>query len=198
MVKTCKMRANVSKSTLKKIKCKFVMGVLMSILAAYLSVTWINWDAALVFHQPSLSDLQTGYTKEVEYLDSPRWVEKRDYVLEIFDLVCKNTEYNLITNLNVRVLGAKVEESMAYNCADESLYVNLRINPKPSSVKLKCNESYGVHWNEQIRYHPLDYSYVLGTERVEYTTETYEDTCMFYQAVDLLKGTWKPYIKQTL
>lgn len=188
----CKSRVHVTKNKLKKIKCKFFLGIVLTFFTVYCSFTCINWDAAMIFHQPSLDDLEEGFTKEVENLDSSRWLEKRAYVMEIFQLVCANTNYALLTNLNIRILGHKVQESMAYQCQDDKLYVNLRTYPKETGIKLKCNETYGDRWTEKIRSHPLEYSFVIDSERYFYTTSTYEETCMFLQATDLLKGTWKP------
>ena len=70
-----------------------------------------------------------------------------------------------------------------------------RINPNNKGIRLVCNETYGDLWKiNDKRYHPLEYSYVKDGDiaRIQQNTTNYKETCMLYQANELLKGEWKP------
>ena len=188
---------NLRTDSIKKIKCKVFCGIFVLLLAIYFSIMWINWDATVIFHQPSLADLEEGYTKEVDdiTLHNSRFIEKISYTKEIFQETCERSSYSLLTNLNIRILGYKLEESLCYRCDNKNIYINLRIQPDSTGTRLICNETYGEDWIiKNDRYHPLSYSYIdeITMQRVLKQSKNYEETCIFYQAFDLLKGTWKP------
>ena len=124
---------------------------------------WINWDAAVVFKNPSKNDIYQ-ITTEVEdkILTTSRWEEKKIYVKDVFIESCSE-KYDVLTNLNIKILGTSVTDSLVYICNDDKMFVNLRINPKQNGIRLVCNETYGDLWkiNDQ-RYHPLEYSFVFN------------------------------------
>ena len=191
------MRGNIqiTSNSLKSIKLKACCGCSLFLLVVFFSIYWINWDAAIVFYPPSLSDIQPGFTKEVDLnkLHTKRWYEKRAYVEDIFKHSCETYDYTLLTNLNIRILGSRISDSMCYNCVNNKLYINLNIQPQMSQKRLICNETYGNKWTiRKDRFHPLQYSYIDKTtlNRETHTPINYEETCLFYQANDLLKGTW--------
>ena len=74
-------RIDLSNRDLVKSRCKLCVAVLLFMIGAYFSVTWINWDAAVIFHNPSEADIDHG-TVEVDdvTLLSERWKEKRSYM----------------------------------------------------------------------------------------------------------------------
>ena len=191
------LRGNIHLSTasITKTRCKLCVGVLLLLVGTYFSITWINWDAAVVYSPPQ--ETVAIATQEVDdvTLLSKRWKEKRSYVTEVFQEACGNG-YQLVTNLNVKILSQTVTESMVYFCESSTLFVNLRINPNESgTTRLVCNETWGTDYKlEDERYHPVEYSYVVEDDiaRVSHTTMDYEQTCLMYQAVELLKGEWKP------
>ena len=197
--KKCKrfMRGNmqITNKSISTIKCKAFCGCLMLFTTIIMSIYWINWDATIIFYKPDLNDIHIGFTKEVNEntLHTKRWYEKRSYVEEIFHNACKEYEYTLLTNLNIRILGNRVSDSLCYNCKNDQLYINLQIVPKHTKKRLVCNETYGDHWRiRDDRYHPLTYSYLdkKTLQRNTHYTINYEETCLLYQANDLLKGTW--------
>ena len=69
-----------------------------------------------------------------------------------------------------------------------------QMNTNKNNLRLECNETYGDMWKiENERYHPIEYSYISDDiERETHLTTTYEETCMLYQARDLLNGEWQP------
>ena len=186
---------NLSTASISKTRCKLCIGILLLLAGAYFSITWINWDAAVVYSPPQ--DNTAVMTKEVDdvTLLSKRWKEKRLYVTEVFTEAC-GMGYQVVTNLNVQILGQTVTESLVYFCESASLFVNLRINRNKSGpTRLVCNETWGDSYKiEDERYHPIEYSYVTPDDiaRETHTTIDYEQTCLMYQAVELLKGEWEP------
>lgn len=186
----------ISAKQLSQVKCKLVCSIIALLAAIVISFFSINWNASIVFYAPTIKDIQLGFTKDItqQELTSPRWIQKQDYITEIFKQTCEKTEYNLLSNLNLRILGFRIPQSIMYNCISEELYLNLQIKPHPHDVRLVCNETYGNHWVvRNDRFHPLEYSYIENSyERVNRTTMNYKETCLIYQANDLIKGTWKP------
>jgi hypothetical protein len=165
-------------------------------IGAYFSVTWINWDAAVIFHNPTEADINHG-TVEVDdvTLLSERWKEKRQYMHDVFTENCEANQYDVITNLNIRILGQYVPDSIVFLCESKRMLVNMRLASNKGGTRLVCNETYGDLWKvEDERYHPLKYSFITEDDiaREDHTTTTYEETCMLYQAEELLKGEWKP------
>lgn len=193
--KYCRGNMDMSNKSLVKSRCKLCAAFILFLIGIYFSITWINWDAAVVFNKPSENDI---YVKTTEVDDvtlvSKRWGEKKSFVREVFIESCQNG-YDVLTNLNIKILGTRVTNSLVYLCKDDKMYVNLRLNPKKTKTRLICNETYGDLWKlENKRYHPLEYSYVLDGDitRSTHNTTNYEETCMLYQASELLKGNWKP------
>ena len=191
------LRGNIHLSTasISKTRCKLCLGILFLLAGAYFSITWINWDAAVVYAPPQENvAISTQEVDDVTLL-SKRWKEKRSYVTEVFREACGNG-YQVVTNLNVRILSQTVTESMVYFCESSNLFVNLRINPNKSGpTRLVCNETWGMEYKiEDERYHPVEYSFVVEDDikRVSRMTMDYEQTCLMYQANELLKGEWKP------
>ena len=128
-----------------------------------------------------------------ERLASSRWKEKQSYMVQVFEEACTEHQYDILTNLNVRILGSRVEDSIAYMCKEKRVLVNLKITPASKGDRLVCVEYYGPHSVvRDDRYHPLNYSYVNDVTVENKTTESYEETCLLYQTRDLLRGTWKP------
>ena len=85
-------RIDLSNKDLVKSRCKLCVAVLLFIIGLYFSVTWINWDAAVIFHNPTEADINHG-TEEVDdaTLLTERWKEKRSYMYDVFTcmiLVC--------------------------------------------------------------------------------------------------------------
>ena len=103
---------------------------------------WINWDAAVVFKNPNENDIYQ-ITKEVEdkILTTSRWQEKKIYIRDVFIESCQS-KYDVLTNLNINILGTRVLDSMVYICNEDILFVNLRINPQKRGTRLVCNETY--------------------------------------------------------
>lgn len=191
------MRGNINSTakSINNIKIRAFCGCCIMFVILFFSFYWINWDAAIVFYHPKISDINPGFTREVDLnkLHSRKWFEKRSYIEDIFKTSCEKYEYTLLSNLNIRILGYQVSDSLCYNCIDNKLYINLRIKPEMSKKRLICNETYGDKWTiRKDRFHPLEYSYLDKTTltRETHTTINYEETCLFYQANDLLKGTW--------
>ena len=189
-------KIGLSNKDLVKSRCKLCVAVLLFIIGAYFSVTWINWDAAVIFHNPTEADI-TVTTTEVDdaTLLSERWKEKRTYMADVFTETCDTNQYDVITNLNIRIVGLYVPDSIVFLCESKRMLVNMRLSPSKQGIRLVCNETYGILWKvEDERYHPLDYSFITedGIVREDHTTTTYEETCMLYQAEELLKGEWKP------
>ena len=180
--------------SITRMKCKILFAIVLFFYLLYLSVRWINWNAAIVFYKPSLDD---GGVPAVdvseERLITKRWVEKRHFMEEVFKETCENNaDFHILTNFNFRVLGTLVEDSVAYFCNGEKLYVNLRITPVVTNTRLECTESYaGQTTIRTDRYHPVEYSHFENGRVENHTSISYEETCMFYQTVDLLKGKWK-------
>ena len=191
----CRGNLDMSNKSLVKSRCKLCLSLLTFIIGIYFSFMWINWDAAVVFKNPSKNDIYQ-ITTEVEdkILTTSRWEEKKIYVKDVFIESCSE-KYDVLTNLNIKILGTSVTDSLVYICNDDKMFVNLRINPKQNGIRLVCNETYGDLWkiNDQ-RYHPLEYSFVKDGDiaRIEANTTNYKETCMLYQANELLKGEWKP------
>ena len=189
-------RIDLSNKDLVKSRCKLCVAVLLFIIGLYFSVTWINWDAAVIFHNPTEADINHG-TEEVDdaTLLTERWKEKRQYMYDVFTENCEANQYDVITNLNIRILGQYVSDSIVFLCESRRMLVNMRLEANKEGIRLVCNETYGDLWKvEDERYHPLKYSFVTedDIEREEHSTTTYEETCMLYQAEELLKGEWKP------
>lgn len=189
-------RIDLSNKDLVKSRCKLCVAVLLFIIGLYFSITWINWDAAVIFHNPTEADINHG-TIEVDdvTLLSERWKEKRSYMYDVFTENCEANQYDVITNLNIRILGQYVSDSIVFLCESRRMLVNMRIEPDKEGTRLVCNETYGDLWKvEDERYHPLKYSFITEDDivREDHTTTTYEETCMLYQAEELLKGEWKP------
>ena len=189
-------RIDLSNKDLVKSRCKLCVAVLLFIIGLYFSVTWINWDAAVIFHNPTEADINHG-TEEVDdaTLLTERWKEKRSYMYDVFTENCEANSYDVITNLNIRILGQYVSDSIVFLCESRRMLVNMRLEANKEGIRLVCNETYGDLWKvEDERYHPLKYSFVTedDIEREEHSTTTYEETCMLYQAEELLKGEWKP------
>ena len=191
------LRGNIHLSTasISKTRCKLCLGIVFLLAGAYFSITWINWDAAVVYAPPQENvAISTQEVDDVTLL-SKRWKEKRSYVTEVFREACGNG-YQVVTNLNVRILSQTVTESMVYFCESSNLFVNLRINPNKSGpTRLVCNETWGMEYKiEDERYHPVEYSFVVEDDikRESRMTMDYEQTCLMYQANELLKGEWKP------
>lgn len=195
-------KLNMPNESVLKSRCKICLVMLVFLVGMYFSVTWINWDAAVIFHGPSKGDINIK-TVEVDdqTLLSSKWKEKYSYVRDVFIESCTEG-YDVLTNLNIKILGTRVTDSLVYICQEDKLFVNLRTNPSKSATRLVCNETYGDLWKvEDERYHPLEYSYVVhgDIKREEHNTTSYEETCMLYQADELLHGKWKPTsIKSTL
>tara|TARA_B100000214_G_scaffold313503_1_gene246088 strand:+ start:434 stop:1048 length:615 start_codon:yes stop_codon:yes gene_type:complete len=191
------LRGNIDLSNKSQIKskCKICIGVLILIVGLYLSIKWINWDSAVIFNKPEINDINFE-TKEVDdiTLISSRWKEKKGFIMDVFRESCQEG-FDVLTNLNVRILGQRVEDSFVYLCKSDSLFVNMRIEKEnKNNLRLECNETYGDMWKiENERYHPIEYSYISDDiERETHLTTTYEETCMLYQARDLLNGEWQP------
>lgn len=191
----CRGNLDMSNKSLVKSRCKLCLGLLSFLMGIYFSFMWINWDAAVVFKNPNQNDIYQ-ITKEVEdkILTTSRWKEKKIYIRDVFIESCQS-KYDVLTNLNINILGTRVLDSLVYICSEDILFVNLRINPQKRGTRLVCNETYGDLWkiNDQ-RYHPLEYSFVKDNDiaRIEANTTNYKETCMLYQANELLKGEWKP------
>ena len=199
MTNKCKkfMRGNInlSSKSVTKIRCKLFCGCFMVLMSILFSIYWINWDATIVFKMPELYDIKPGFTKEISLheLQNIRWKEKQTYIEEVFHSSCKQYNYALLTNLNIVLLGYQIKDSIVYNCKRDSLHINLRITPKKSTTRLECNETYGNKWTiRKDRFHPLQYSYLNKKtfHREEHKTINYEETCLLYQAYDILIGTW--------
>lgn len=191
------MRGNIqlSSKSVNTIKIKACCGCMVLFLAIFFSIKWINWDATVIFYKPDLNDIKIGFTKEImkNTLHTRRWKEKQAYMEDIFTSACEKYDYSLLTNLNIKVLGYRISDSICFKCDNKKLYVNLRITPRMSGKRLICNETYGNAWViKKDRYHPLKYSYINKEtlNRESHKTISYEETCLFYQANDLLQGTW--------
>ena len=190
------LRGNITLSTasITKTRCKLCVGILLLVIGTYFSITWINWDAAVVYSPPELNVAISTQEVDDSTLLSKRWKEKRSYITQVFQEACDNG-YQVVTNLNVKILSQPVTESMVYFCESSTLYVNLRIHGKSGDTRLVCNETWGDEYKiEDERYHPVEYSYVVEDDiaRVTHMTLDYEQTCLMYQADELLKGEWKP------
>ena len=191
------LRGDITLSTasITKTRCKLCVGILLLVIGTYFSITWINWDAAVVYSPPQ--EKVAISTEEVDdaTLLSKRWKEKRSYVTQVFQEAC-DKGYQVVTNLNVKILSQPVTESMVYFCESSTLYVNLRVShDKSGPTRLVCNETWGDGYKiEDERYHPVEYSYVVEDDiaRATHITMDYEQTCLMYQADELLKGEWKP------
>lgn len=195
-------KMSMSNESVIKSRCKICLVMLLFLVGMYFSVTWINWDAAVIFSSPTENDI---HLETVEVPDAvlltDKWKEKHSYVRDVFIESCAHG-YDVLTNLNIKILGTHVTDSLVYICSQDKLFVNLRLNPRTTATRLICNETYGDLWKvEDKRYHPLEYSYVVHGDitREEHNTTNYEETCMLYQADELLSGKWKPTsIKSTL
>jgi len=182
-------------SAISQVKCKIVFAVILFIVSVCLSAHWINWNAAIVFYHPSLDTGGVAATTvSEERLATQRWIEKRDFMEEVFRETCENnSDFHILTNFNFRVLGTRVDDSVAYFCGSKQLYVNLKIKPATSKTRLECTETYAGHTIVRTdRYHPVSYSYVQDQQEENHTSVSYEQTCMLYQTGDLLSGKWKP------
>ena len=191
------LRGNIhlSNASITKTRCKLCIGILLLLFGAWFSITWINWDAAVVYSPPQENIAIVPQEVDDNTLLSKRWKEKRSYITEVFVEACSKG-YQVVTNLNVKILSQPVKESMVYFCESSTLYVNLRINyDKSGATRLICNETWGNTYKiEDERYHPVEYSYVVEDDiaRATHSTLDYEQTCLMYQADELLKGEWKP------
>jgi len=191
------LRGNIdlSNKSQMKSKCKICVGILSLLAGLYFSIQWINWDSAVIFNAPEYEDINFQ-TKEVDdiTLTSNRWKEKKRFIKDVFRESCNNG-FDVLTNLNVRILGQRVADSFVYLCKTDLLFVNMRIEEgNKGGVRLVCNETYGDLWKiEDERYHPVEYSYIDNDiTRETHLTTTYEETCMIYQARELLNGEWQP------
>ena len=193
--KYCRGSIDHSTRSVGKMKCKLVMSIVLLLGLVFLSARWINWDAGVVFYEPSLDDIKIGRTVDVnvERLGTRRWAEKREYMRQVFREACAKYEVHVFTNLNVRILGMYVEDSVAYRCDDDKMWVNLKVEPSDTGNRLVCVEYYGGESKvRNDRYHPLAYTYVDGETVENHTSISYEETCLLYQTNELLRGTWKP------
>ena len=193
--KYCKGNIEHTSKSLAQVRCKLVAASVVLVCFVYFCVQWINWDSGVIFYEPTLNDIYVGNSIDVsdERLESSRWKEKKGYMVQVFEETCREHEYDILTNLNVRILGSRVEDSIAYICQEKRTLINLKITPANKGARLVCVEYYGAHSVvRDDRYHPLNYSYVNDITVENKTTKTYEETCLLYQTRDLLRGTWKP------
>ena len=193
--KYCKSNIEHTSKSLTRVRCKLCVSSVVFICFVYFCSQWINWDSGVIYYEPVLGDIYVGNTIDVsdERLGSSRWKEKRGYMIQVFEEACAEHDYDILTNLNVRILGSRVEDSIAYMCKEKRALVNLKITPASKGDRLVCVEYYGEHSVvRDDRWHPLNYSYVNDVMVVNKTTKSYEETCLLYQTRDLLRGTWKP------
>ncbi len=187
-------RGNIDLSAQRKTRNYgiYIVSVL-SLLCAFVSIRLINWDAAVFFYSPHITDIEHVASDDVDVhrLSSDKWKEKKKFITEVLSEACYNNNYQILTNRNVRILGNVVTDSVVYFCDTKRVMVNLNITPEKTNLKLECVETYAEHTVIRERWHPLVYTYYKDTELEQRITDSYEETCMVYQSFDLIKGRWK-------